>query len=317
MEFESIDVETYQFDVVRKGYDRLQVEDFLNKISKSMARLEERRKLAEVRTEQAQRELEDVRTRAAKTIQETVVLRAQEIAPGTDPTELEAAGRSAHFASDRARLEAQQIIAQATNRASSIHAEAEAILAGALTTSARIDDDRSELLGSVDATRSGLIAAAAEEAEAIRTAAIQEAERTRAEAAIRAEETRERAESEATELLSDARARSLAMTATAERQSADLLASAERSHLRRERAERAGGDPLVDPITSPAAWTDTEEQEEISIDLREGSSERELEPVVREPRASRYQSRSANLPHIGDDAGSVNRSLGRLRTPED
>ena len=35
MEFESIDVETFRFDVVRKGYDRLQVEDFQNKVSKN------------------------------------------------------------------------------------------------------------------------------------------------------------------------------------------------------------------------------------------------------------------------------------------
>ena len=317
MEFESIDVETYRFDVVRKGYDRLQVEDFLNKISKSMARLEERRKLAEVRTEQAVRELEEAHTRAAKTIQETVVSRAQKIAPEADPAELEDPGRSKYFASDRARLEAQQIIADATNHATSIHAEAEAILAEALTTSARIGNKRSDLVESVDATRSGLIAAASEEAEAIRTAALEQAERTRAEAAIRAEEIRRQAESDASDLLSDARARSLAMTATAERERAELLASAKRSQLRSVQLDRAGGDPHVDPVSVPAAWPDLDEQERVSIDLRDEAAERELEPVAREPRASRYQSRSANLPSLGDDAASVIGSLEHLRTSDD
>ncbi len=317
MEFESIDVDTYRFDVVRKGYDRLQVEDFLNKISKSMARLEDRRKRAEVRTEQAERALEEARTRAAKTIQETVVSRAHEIAPDADPAELEGASHSAHFTSDRARLEAQQIIAQATSQASSIHAEAEAILTGALTTSARINEERSDLLGSVDATRSGLIAAAAEEAEAIRSAAVEEAERTRAGAAIRAEEIRHQAESDATDLINDARARSLAITAAAERQRADQFASADYAHLRVVGSGRADGDPLREPLEAPAAAPDIGEEERISIDLREELPERDLEPVTREPRASRYQSRSANLPHIGDDAGSVNRSLESLRTTED
>ena len=317
MEIESIDVENHRFDVVRKGYDRLQVEDFLNKISRTMARLDERRKLAEVRTDQAARELEEVRARAAKTIQETVMARAQKIAPGADPADVTGSGNTDHFASDRAALEAQQIIAHATSQASSIHAEAEAILTGALSTSARINDEHSDLLGSVDATRSSLLAAAAEEAEVIRTAALEEAERTRAEAAIRAEKIRRQAESDATDLLSDARARSLAMTATAERQRAELLASAERSQLRRAQADRAGGDPRVDPVATPASASGLDDEEQISIDLRDESLERELEPVAREPRASRYQSRSANLPHIGDGAGSVNRSLESLRTTED
>lgn len=317
MEFESIDVETYRFDVVRKGYDRLQVEDFLNKISKSMARLEERRKLAEVRTEQAMRDLEEARARTAKTIQETVASRAQTIALDAEPVAFEVSGHSEHFASDRARLEAQQIIAEATNHASSIHAKAEAILAGAFTTSARIADDRPELLEAVDATRSGLIAAATEEAEAIRTAAFEEAERTRAEAAIRAEVIRQQAESDATDLLSDARSRSLAITAAAEPERADLLASAERSHVPSAQPVPAGGDPRADSVGTRATWPEMDGQERISIDLREEASEPEFEPVARLPRPSRYQARSANLPSLGDDAASVIGSLEHLRTSDD
>jgi len=303
MEFESIDVENYSFDVVRKGYDRLQVEDFLTKISRSMARLEERRKLAEVRTEKAERELDEVRARAETTIQETVAARAKrivstpEIDEGADPNAV------ARLSTDRAHIEAQQIIEKANHHATSIHAEAEAVLAGALSTSAKINDDRSEVLGSVSAEREDLINAAREEAETIRTASVEEAERTKAEAATRAEEIRREAESDATELLNEARARSVEITTSAERNREELLASAERSSA---------------AVAVPAgAGPDTDDADLIAVDLRDDPEDRELEPVVREPRASRYKSRSANLPHLGDDAGSVIGGLESLRKKDE
>jgi len=316
MTFESIDVEAYKFDVVRKGYDRLQVEDFQNKVSKVMARLEEHKKLAEVRTEKAERELEETHTRAAKTIQETVAARAREISPSDAENGMADSSHGQNFAADRAHMQAQQIIAQANDHASSIHAEAEAVLTGALTTSARINDERSDLLGSVDATRIALVADAAEEAEAIRLAAAEEAERTKAAAAILAEEIRHQAESDAAELVADARARSLALTATAERQRAELLANAQRSPLGMIESDRGVDGPLVDPVAIPAA-SDMDDDEQVSIDLRDEPSTRELQPAEREPRASRYKSRSANLPHLGDDAGSVIGSLESLRMKDE
>ena len=317
MEFESIDVETYRFDVVRKGYDRLQVEDFQNKVSKVMARLEERRKLAEVRTDKAERELEEARTRAAKTIQETVVARAHEISPAEAATGAADLGHGEAFTADQAHMQAQEIISQANDHASSIHAEAEAVLTGALNTSARINDERSDLLGSVDATRVSLIADAAEEAEAIRMAAAADAERVRAESAILAERIRHQAESDAADLVADARERSLAVTATAERQSADLLASAKRAQLQVAETGDVPGGPLHDPVTAPAGASDMDDPERVSIDLRDEPPARELQPADREPRASRYKSRSANLPHLGDDAGSVIGSLEHLRTKDE
>jgi cell division septum initiation protein DivIVA len=314
MDIESIDVENYRFDVVRKGYDRLQVEDFQNKVSKAMARLEERRKLADVRSEKAQRALEETHARAAKSIQETVAARAREISPAEASVGTADSGHAEAFSTDRAQMQAQEIIAQANTHASSIHAEAEAVLAGALSTSARINDERSDLLGSVDATRAELIAEAAEEAEAIRVAAAEDAERVKADAAIAAERIRRQAESDAADLVADARARSLALTATAERQREGLLAGAERAHLRMLESERFGGGPLLDPVDAPAASADVDDLEQVSIDLRDDQSPRELQPAEREPRASRYKSRSANLPHLGDDAGTVIGSLERLRT---
>ena len=315
MEFESIDVENYSFGVVRKGYDRLQVEDFLTKISRSMSRLEERRKLAEVRTEKAERELSEVRARAETTIQETVAARAELLA-STPDTHHAAAGTDdvAVYATERAQIEAQQIIEKANHHATSIHAEAEAVLAGALSTSAKINDDRTEVLGSVSAEREDLVNAARDEADKIRTAATEEAERTKAEAATRAEEIHQQAESDATELLSEARARSVEITTNAERNREELIANAERSRAAMADPVRSGGEPMVDPETAPVHDSDTEDADLISVDLRDDAEDRELEPVHREPRASRYKSRSANLPRLGDDAGSVIGGLESLRT---
>jgi cell division septum initiation protein DivIVA len=299
MEFESIDVENYSFDVVRKGYDRLQVEDFLTKIARSMARIEERMKLAEVRTEKAERELAEVRARAETTIQETVAARAELLASTADARH---AGSEtddvAVYSTERAQIEAQQIIEKANHHASSIHAEAEAVLAGALSTSSKINDDRTEVLGSVSAEREDLLKATREEADRIRTTAIEEGERTKAEAATRAEEIRRQAESDATELISEARARSVEITESAERNRAELLASAERS-------QAATSDP------------DTEDADVIAVDLRNDATDREVEAVHRTPRASRYKSRSANLPHLGDDAGSIIGDLESLRSKDE
>lgn len=318
MEFESIDVENYSFDVVRKGYDRPQVEDFLTKISRSMARLEERRKLAEVRTEKAERELDEVRARAETTIQQTVAARAELLASTSDtPNAAGAIDDAAIYTTERAQIEAQEIIEKANDQATSIHAEAEAVLAGALSTSAKINDDRTEVLGSVSAEREAILNAAREEAERIRTAAIEEAERTKAEGATRAEEIRSQAESDATELLSEARARSVEITGNAERTREELLASAERSRAAMPGPVRSGGDPLPDPGPAPGHAPDTEDEDLISVDLRDEAPDRELEPAPRKPRASRYKSRSANLPRLGDDAGSVIGGLESLRSKDE
>ena len=314
MEFESIDIENYSFDVVRKGYDRLQVEDFLTKVGRAMARLEERRKLAEVRTEKAERELNEVRTRAETTIQETVAERAKLLAASSDG-HLKSDGNDdvSVYSTERAQIEAQQIIERATDHATSIHAEAEAVLAGALSTSAKINDDRTEVLGSASAEREELINAAREEAERIRVAATEDAERAKAEAATRAEEIRRQAESDATELISEARARSVEITASAERNRDEIIANAERSRSAMKTTARSAGDPLIDPEPIPVVDSDTDDADLISVDLRDHPEDREHESVQREPRASRYKSRSANLPHLGDDAGSVIGGLESLR----
>ena len=317
MDFEAIDVETYEFDVVRKGYDRLQVEDFLNKVSKSMARLDERRKLAEVRTDQAERELREVRTRADTTIQETFAERARIIASAGKEAEVADSNQPSAYAADRAKFEAHQIISQATDHATSIHAEAEAVLAGALSTSARINDERDDLLGSVSAERDNLIAEAAAEADAIRASAREEARKIEADATERAEKVRRRAESDAADLLDNARSRSLEITTLAETRLAGVQPSATGSTAEPAATERTAGDLLLEPVEADGTDADVGEGERISVDLRDDPAAQELQPTEAEPRASRYQSRSANLPSLGREAGSVIGSLEHLRKSDD
>lgn len=316
MEFESIDAENFSFDVVRKGYDRLQVEDFLTKVSRSIARLDERRKLAEVRTEHAERELAEVRTRAETTIQETVAARAELIAStaamaGADNQE---GSPAPAMSTNRATIEARQIVEQATDHAASIHAEAEAVLTGALSTSAKISDDRNEVLGSVQAERDALIAEATQEAEAVRIAAVKEAERTKAEAANRADEIRRQAESDATDLMSEARSRGLEITSIAERNREELSMAAKRPRAQSTTVDPSTDEPVLDEAPSPMPEPDADELDQIAVDLRGEPSLWEVEPEEREERASRYKSRSANLPSLGKEAGSVIGGLDSLRT---
>ncbi len=287
MEFESIDIETFRFDVVRKGYDRLQVENFLQKISNSMARLEERSKLAEVRSELAAREVEDLRARAETTIQETVAARARMIAASPERQVNSVAEAPSGLTAGQATIEAQNIIEQANSHATSIHAEAEAVLADALSASSKIHGQRDEVLGSVGAERATLIAAASEEADDIRAAALEDAKATKAAANAKADEVRRLARADASSLIEDARKNS---------------------------SEHAAPAPaMAIPFATPSY---AEESDEIAIDLREDATERELEHAVPTERASRYKSRSANLPSLGDDAGSVIGSLEALRAKE-
>jgi len=313
MEFDSIDAEAVEFDVVRKGYDRLQVEDFRQKIGKSMARLEEQRKLAEVRSERTARELEDLRARAEATIQETVASRARMIAASQEGSVGETA---TGLTTGRATIEAQSIIEKATSHATSIHAEAEAVLAGAMSTSAKIHNDRNQVLGTVDAERTALIAAADEEADAIRAAALEDAERAREEAIAGADEIRRLARADASALVEDARQQSAEIAAAADRQRDQILARAERSAASVGKPPSEAGMPIPEPAQPFAAPARSDDLDEIAIDLREDANEDELEPAIRAERASRYRSRSANLPSLGDDARSVIGSLESLRSKE-
>src|SRR5665811_882013 len=110
MDLESSAVEIHTFDVVRRGYDRMQVTEFLMKVGESMSRLDERRKIAEVRVEQLDRELRDLRTRAEATIQETVAARARLIDSSGGATSDPIPVRERNVSAGMSNIEAQQII---------------------------------------------------------------------------------------------------------------------------------------------------------------------------------------------------------------
>ncbi|MEN8234514.1 MAG: DivIVA domain-containing protein [Actinomycetota bacterium] len=348
MDLDPTDIEIRTFDVVRRGYDREQVEEFLTTVSGAMSSVRERRKIAEVRVEQLERELHDVKHRADVTIQETVAARIRMLEiqgkPGT-PTE---GAPSPDVSRGHAEIEAHHIIEQANVRAIALQAEAEAVLEGALSTSAKINDDRTELLGSVVAERGGIIAAAEQEAQAIREAAQIAAEQSRANAAREteqmrsgaarvAEETRKRADMEADLVKEDAATRASGIVAGAERKREELIEQVERSREVMASIERRdadvgeretasagapptpGEDAVDEQIASPrepdlAEDPDrSKELEKIMIDLRAEIAAEEESSDVRQTRPSRYRSRSANLPHLGEDAESVIGSLESLR----
>ncbi len=317
MELDSHGVEQKTFDVVRRGYDQAQVGEFLEKVANSMSHTDERRKIAEVRAEQLEREFRNLKTRADATIQETVAARVRLLDAAPDGTPAASIEPSNTAVVNRAKLEAQQIIEQANLRATAMQAEAEAVIGGALSTSAKINQERNDLLGSTGAERAGLIAAAIEEAAAIRDEAMQVGEHARAEAAAHAAKIRHRAEIDAERLTTEARMRAREITANAEQQREELLASAEKSHTRHwgetdQRAESPVPAHALEP--SDQAVSAADEFEQIAVDLREEPAEDELVSAAEGSKVTRYKSRSANLPHLGDDAGSVIGSLGNLRS---
>ncbi len=316
MELDSHGVEQKTFDVVRRGYDQAQVAEFLEKVANSMSHTDERRKIAEVRTEQLEREFRNLKTRADATIQETVAARVRLLDAAPDGTPAASIEPSNTAVVNRAKLEAQQIIEQANVRATTMHAEAEAVIGGALSTSAKINQERNDLLGSTGAERAGLIAAAIEEAAAIRDEAMQVGEHARAEAAGHAAKIRHRAEIDAERLTTEARMRAREITANAEQQREESLASVEKSGTRHGEIDQRAESPVPAHALEPSdqAVSAADEFEQIAVDLREESAEDELVSAAEGSKVTRYKSRSANLPHLGDDAASVIGSLGNLRS---
>ena len=321
MELDSTDVEAKKFDVVRKGYDQTQVREFLQKVSDEMSRTDERRKIAEVRAEQLERESHGAQARADASIQETVAARVRLF--DTNAVAAPAPMPSSTAVVNQAKIEAQQILEQANVRASGLQAEAEAIIQGALATSSKINHERDDLLGSTEAERTGLIAAAAAEASAITGEAMLAGEQVKAAAAIHAAEILERSEAEAHRLTTEAKVRARKITAGAEQQRDDLLISVEQSRHRLEKLDHVVAS--TEPVDVPEATEDrsgaTEELKQITVDLREEPDWEDPEwdepaATERSSRVSRYKSRSANLPHLGDDASSVIGSLGNLRTKD-
>jgi len=266
MELDSTDVEARTFDVVRKGYDRTQVGEFLAKVSASMSRTDERRKIAEVRSEQLEREFRDLKTRADATIQETVAARVRLLDKKSKDSPATAVQPSSTAVVNQAKIEAQQILEQANVRATALQAEAEAVIEGALATSAKINDERSDLLGSTGAERIGLIASATEQADDIRNEAQQAREHTKAKAAGAAAEVRHKAELDADRLLAQARTSAQKITASAEQQRDDLLTSIDQSRTRLERI-----DQLVETSQPPesAESLDTQLPDDVTVDAAE------------------------------------------------
>ena len=146
----------------------------------------------------------------------------------------------------------------------------------------------------------------------------------RAEAAVHAAKVLEEAEADADLLTTEAQTRALKITAEAEQQRDDLLITIEQSRHRFESIDRrVNPSEAIDtpPESIESVVDNSEELERLTVDLREEPVPEESEwdetiTTERSERPSRYKSRSANLPHLGDNATSIIGSLGNLRTKE-
>ena len=87
-----------------------------------------------------------------------------------------------------------------------------------------------------------------------------------------------------------------------------------RPHVQNTTVDPPEDELVLDEAPSPVPEPNANELDQIAVDLRDEPSLWEHEPKEREERASRYKSRSANLPSLGKDAGSVIGGLDSLRT---
>ncbi len=190
MELRSTDVEVTEFSTAMRGYDRDEVNAFVQRVARAMADLEERVNIATTRAERLDKELRDLRRaddRAAQVYAEAVVAKEDMLA--------------------RAAAEAADIVAAARERAATA-TDAGAAIEAAEARAAEIESE------------------ARREAEAMATAAAIGLEEARKEADRLVAAARERAQEEARRILTDAEAEHAELTA-ALRQLRGLVADLE------------------------------------------------------------------------------------------
>ncbi len=260
MDLEPAEVARRQFDVTRKGYDRDQVAEYLQRVGTALARWQSTARSAETRVAQLERELNEIQSLSENGFHQLVASNVMEQA-GTATRVTRAPTSPA---------EAERIISAANDQAIHVRQRAETALEDALATTALIEEDQQRLLDEAEADRTRLLAEAEARAERIVAEAREVATKTRADAQRFAEELRELTAAETIELVDYAK-----------RMAATIL-------------DAAGGAELV-------------EDTELTIDLRK--------PLIAETddqpgsglggtRPSRYESRSARLPQIGDEGAN-------------
>jgi DivIVA domain-containing protein len=278
LDLESAEVARRQFDVTRKGYDRAQVAEYLQRVGRALAQWEAAARSAQSRVAQLERELREVHTTSEVGFHQLIARTAMaEGGPGPAPRPLPPS-------------EADRVLTTANDQAVLVRQRAEAALEDALATTAKIEGDQERLLKEAEADRVRLLAEAGAQAERIVAEARRVAAKTREDAQRFAEELRELTAAETIELVGYAKE----MAATILEAAGGTSASIEDE------------DFTID-LREPAAPPGQEPQ-----------SERPPVEELEGERLSRYEKRSAHLPRIGNDpAGSAVDPAESARDQED
>lgn len=334
MELLPSDVEAQTFRVAKKGYDPDEVHEFLKRVGRQMSTLEERAKIAAVRADQLERkarELEQSQSNVADAYRDALETRKRLIREAEEEAgrirDSDGDGGDFHAPTmEHAELEGQRIVAQAKLEAERTHTAAETVLQRALAASDRIETETQRILDE-----------AREDAETIRDEARVEAEALRSDAAAQLAEQRTGLEDDQRDLIRRVRALQAEVAALEAQRDAAAEAppvvhepAAAEAAVTDEptdaptpepAAPRMAGGPLREPMMGAPASLDTatevvvdvRDEDAVAVDLAE-TDEESPEPARKQ---SRYMSRSAKLPHIGDNAGSVLGSMKSLRKKAD
>lgn len=274
MDLGSAEAERRKFDVRRRGYDRAEVTIYLHHVAEAMAELEAAAMAAERRAGRLELDLHDSQVMAENGFHQLV---ASDALAHSEPAQSPGNG-------DTEPSDADRIIHAAADHAARLTEKAEAALADALATTAAIEADQMRLRTEASTDRELLLSHARANADEIVAAAKQLAAATRSDAQRFAEELRELTAAETIELVTYAKEMAAAILKT------------------------AGQDDFAVIVKDDV----------VTVDLRDPVPlpDPDPEPVegLGQGRPSRYEARSANLPHIGDDeASSAIESIKSLR----
>lgn len=324
-------IEDKTFTIVRRGYDREEVHRFLGRVGLQMSGSSEEARASSIRADQLEAEILEVRRSADQVIAACYEARSQPAGQAEADERTPVAERGTAtvpppppcpMSDQPVSIEAMQILAKAHKD----EAAADAVLQGALAACGRVETEAEDIL-----------AAARAEAHQIRAEAERDRERARGEAAQSAAELRRSLEDEQRDLLR--RVRQLkGHLAGLEDQKTRQQAAAAAVPRQLPAAEPAGTHvaPPVQPLEPRPDWgkgatpddvavaidvsVSGDRDQNIAIDLSGAAhpvhSEPELEPVPAAAKPSRYKTRSANLPRIGEAASSVLGDMHSLRRSE-
>lgn len=309
MELLPSNVEEKTFNVARKGYNREEVREFLRGVGWEIVGLSERATIAAVRADQLEREILEVRQSADKVAgayHEALEARHKLLADAeAEAAQIRAAANGdeaipvptrPQMTEQQASIEAQQILAEAREQAHRKEAAADAVLQRALAASERVETETQEIFAEARA-----------EVDEMRAEAERDGERIRSEASRSATERHGALEDEKRDLLRRVRDLQAALTDLEEQKTRDGASASEAKPKPEKKAK----------FRDVAASAANNGDKNITVDLTGAADETQSEPepasVAAKAKPSRYTTRSANLPHIGEGASSVLGDMNSLR----